>query len=67
MDQTLVAAACIGKIRFGSAGEAIHIAAMRGNTARWGRRRKRSSARPQPREVYRCQHCGGWHIGRSSL
>ena len=47
---------CVGKIRFDSWSLATQVRQERG---------KRSDQRSR-RQVYRCAHCGGFHLGYSS-
>jgi hypothetical protein len=42
---------CEGKARFSSPNLALRVL------------RRRSNRDRPPRQVYRCHHCGGWHLG----
>lgn len=53
--KSLKLAACVGKVAFETASLAQRVA----------RRRARSKAQAKGK-VYRCQHCGKWHLGRPS-
>ena len=57
IDSSLAVAACEGKQRFASFGEARAV------LRRLQRRHKRAYLRGS--EPYRCPVCGGWHLGRS--
>lgn len=59
-DAANVFARCIGMVRFASPALAYQVA-QRGLPR--GKRRRRSSQRANVRNVYRCPHCGGWHLG----
>lgn len=54
------ASQCTGKIGFDSPALAHEVSRKRA-ARRQGKDRKR-----EPRSLYRCQHCGKWHLGRES-
>lgn len=60
-DAANVFARCAGKVRFASPALAHEVANRR--PANHALRRRRSSQRANIRNVYRCPHCGGWHLG----
>ena len=57
------AGACLGKDRFANGTEAWR----RVKTICTRRRKNRRKRHDAGGHVYRCPHCGGWHIGRSIL
>lgn len=52
-----LAAMCVGKQRFDSAAVAHEVSSRRSNRRRQHHERKIG-------DVYRCNACGSWHIGR---